>query len=252
MSKYHAAALLLALAAAVSGRGQFTETPTTVAPGRFLLEVDALSLSIDREPGLKYTAFGAATTFLTTGLTASWDLQVGAEFFINQKFDAAGLTERQSGMGDLYVRTKWRFYESESTYTSIAVMPYVKIPTNTGGVGNDAVEGGIIVPLQSELVGGFQFAAMAELDLVRNDNDDGYDTYWFASASVSRQVLKVIGIYGEASAAKSTSGAPWEGTMGAGATLAVNEHAWWDYGIYRGISGGASDWTHVLRFNWGF
>lgn len=246
------AVLLPALAAAVAGRAQFTETPITVAPGRFLLEVDALSLSIDREPGLKYTAFGAATTFLSTGLTSRWDIQVGAEFFINQKFDAAGLTERQSGMGDLYFRTKWRFYESESTYTSIAVMPYVKIPTNTGGVGNDAVEGGLIIPLQSELVGGFHFTAMAELDFVRNDNDDGYDSNWFASASVSRQVLKLIGLYGEASVAKSTSGAPWEGTMGAGATLTVNEHAWWDYGIYRGISSGASDWTHVLRFNWGF
>ncbi|MDI1251536.1 MAG: transporter [Lacunisphaera sp.] len=248
----HAGVLLLGLAAATAGRAQFTETPTTVAPGRFLLEVDALSLSIDREPGLNYTAFGAATTFLSTGLTSRWDLQVGAEFFINQKFDAAGLTERQSGMGDLYVRTKWRFYESADTYTAIAVMPYVKIPTNTGGVGNDAVEGGLIIPLQSQLVGGFHFAAMAELDFVRNDNDDGYDSNWFASASVSRHVLKIIGLYGEASVAKSTSGAPWEGTMGAGATLAVTEHAWWDYGIYRGISRGASDWTHVLRFNWGF
>lgn len=248
----HAAIPLLVLAAAVAGRAQFTETPATVAPGRFLLEVDALSLSIDREPGLKYTAFGAATTFLSTGLASNWDIQVGAEFYITQKFDAAGLTERQSGVGDLYVRTKWRFYESESTYTSIAVLPYVKIPTNTGGVGNDAVEGGLIVPLQTELVGGFQLAAMAELDFVRNDNDDGYDSYWFASVSVTRQVLKLIGLYGEASAAKSSGGYPWEGTMGFGATLAVGEHAWWDYGVYRGISSGAADWTHVLRFNWGF
>lgn len=231
---------------------QITEWTTTVQPGHFLLEVDALSLTIDREPGLKYTAFGAASTFLTTGLTANWDIQVGAEFYISQKFDAAGLTVRQSGVGDMYVRTKWRFYESADTFTSIALLPYIKFPTNSGGVGNDAVEGGIIIPVQTELAGGFNFAAMAELDFQRNDANDGYDSYWFASASVSRHLLKAIGIYGETTVARSSGGAPWEGTIGAGATLEVSKYAWWDFAIYRGISRGASDWNHVLRFNYGF
>ncbi len=233
-------------------QAQITEWTTTVQPGHFLLEVDALSLTIDREPGLKYTAFGAASTFLTTGLTKNLDLQVGAEFYISQKFDAAGLTERQSGVGDVYVRSKWRFYESADTYTSIAVIPYIKLPTNSGGVGNDAVEGGIIFPFQAELIGGFDFAAMAELDFLRNDADDGYDSYWFASASLGRQFFRAVGVYGEAAVAKSSGGAPWEGTIGAGATLTISKFAWWDFAVYRGISDGASDWTHVLRFNYGF
>lgn len=231
---------------------QITEYPVTVKPGRFLLEMDAISLTVDREPGLKYTAFGAASTFLTTGITDSLDVQIGAEFFIQQKFDAAGLTERQSGMGDVYFRTKWRFYESASTYTSIALLPYVKIPTNSGGVGNDSVEGGLIIPMQAELMAGFSFTAMAELDFVRNDADDGYDSYWFASASITRNLFKVIGIYGEATAGKSSGGAPWEGMLGVGATLTVSENTWWDFAMYRGISGGAADWNHVVRFNIGF
>ena len=250
MYKFLHAVALLALAAGASG--QVTESPVTVQPGHFLLEVDALSLTIDREPGLKYTAFGAASTFLTTGLTSRLDLQVGAEFYINQKFDAAGFTERQSGVGDVYIRAKYRFYESEDTYTAVAVLPYVKLPTNSGGVGNDAVEGGIIVPFQTQLIGGFDFAAMAGMDFLRNDDDDGYDTYLFSSASLHRQFFKTVGIYGEAIAAKSSGGAPWEGTIGAGATLTVSKFAWWDFAVYRGISDGASDWTHVLRFNYGF
>lgn len=241
-----------ALLGATSLQAQITEWTTTVQPGHFLLEMDALSLAIDREPGLKYTAFGAASTFLTTGLTKNLDLQVGAEFYISQKFDAAGFTERQSGVGDVYIRTKYRFYESEDTYTAIAVLPYIKIPTNSGGVGNDAIEGGIIIPFQTQLTGGFDFAAMAELDFLRNDADDGYDGYWFASASLGRQFLRAVGVYGEATVAKSSGGTPWEGTIGAGATFTVSKFAWWDFAIYRGISDGASDWTHVLRFNYGF
>lgn len=246
------AAACVALLAAVGVRGQVTETPETVQPGRFLLEVDALSLTIDREPGLKYTAFGAASTFLTTGVTSRLDVQVGAQLYLTQKFDAAGFTERTSGIGDVYVRAKYRFYESNDTYTAVAVLPYVKFPTNSGGVGNDAVEGGVIVPFKTELVGGFDFAAMGELALLRNDNDDGYDSFWFASAYLHRRILKAIGVYGEAAVAKSSGGAPWAGTVGFGATLAVAERAWWDFAVYRGVSNDAADWNHVLRFNLGF
>lgn len=231
---------------------QITEFPTTVQPGHFLLKMNALSFTVDREPGLKYTAFGAATTFLTTGITTRLDLQVGAQFYVSQRFDAAGLIDRRSGVGDMYIRAKYRFYESNDTYTAVAVMPYVKIPTNSGGVGNKAVEGGFIVPFQTELVGGFTLAAMGELDFLRNDADNGYDTNWSGSASLTRQFFNTLGIYGEAVAAKSSGGAPWAGTMGAGATLAVSKYAWWDFAIYRGISDGAADWTHVLRFNYRF
>ena len=79
-------------------RAQITETPVTVQPGHFLLEMDAISVTVDHEPGQKYTAFGVATTFLTTGLTSRLDLQVGAEFFINQKYESGSFTERRTGM----------------------------------------------------------------------------------------------------------------------------------------------------------
>jgi hypothetical protein len=250
MYRFLQAATLALLA--VAARAQVTETPDTVAPGHFLLEMDAISVTVDHEPGQKYTAFGAATTFLTTGLTADLDLQVGAEFFIRQKYEAGSFTERRTGIGDLYVRTKWCFYHSPDTYTAVALLPYVKIPTNTGGVGNNAVEGGLIVPVSAELVGGFQFAAMGQLDFQRNENNDGYDTHWFASAEVTRQILNLIAVYGEATVGKSTGGRPWEGTMGGGATVHLSKVAWWDFAIYRGISRGAADWNHVIRYNYAF
>lgn len=236
----------------VALQAQITEFTTTVEPGHFLLEMDALSLTVDREPGQKYTAWGAATTFLSTGLTANWDMQVGAEFFISQKVEGTTLRERQSGVGDVYIRTKWRFYESEEYYTTAAIMPYVKLPTNSGGVGNDAVEGGFIIPFQTKVLGGVDFIAMAELDFTRNDNDDGYDTYWFTSAAMSRQIMKVIGVYGEATAGKSSGVGEWAGTLGAGVTLRVSKYSWWDYSMHRGISDGAPDTTYVLRYNLGF
>jgi len=100
-----------AVLTATLGYGQITETPDTVAPGRFLLEMDTLSLALNHDASGKYTAFGVASTFLTTGLTSNLDLQVGAELFLDQKFSSGGLTERNSGIGDVYLRTKWKFYD---------------------------------------------------------------------------------------------------------------------------------------------
>ncbi len=236
----------------VAARAQITETPVTVQPGHFLLEMDAISVTVDHEPGAKYTAFGVANTFLTTGVTSRLDVQVGAEFFINQKYESGSFTERRTGVGDLYFRTKWRFYDSPDSYLAVALLPYVKIPTNSSGVGNKSVEGGLIVPIGAELIGGFQFAAMGQMDFQRNENNDGYDTHLFASAEVTRQILNFIHIYGEATVGKSTGGRPWEGTMGGGVTVHVSKVAWWDFAIYRGISKGASDWNQVIRYNYGF
>lgn len=234
---------------AIGVRAQITEHPSTVAPGSFLLEMDALSLTLDREGGGKYTGFAAGSVFLSTGLTHNWDVQVGAELFISQKFESGGFSERNSGIGDLYVRTKYRFYENTETGTMAAIMPYVKIPTNSGGVGNDSVEGGFIVPWSTELVGGFHFDAMAQLDFLRNDNDDGYDTYWYTSASLSRPITGALGLYAEAALGKSSGASETEGVMGAGVTLSLSERAWWDFAVYKGISRGAADWNHVVRFN---
>ncbi len=247
-----AAGCLVLLVLAGVGRGQITEWPTTVAPGRFLLEMDALSLTFDREPGEKYTAVGAASTFLTTGLTHNWDIQVGAELFLSQKYESGGFSDRDSGIGDVYVRTKWRFYENAETGTEVAILPYVKIPTNSGDVGNDKVEGGLIVPWKTSIGGGFDLAAMAELDFLRNNADDGYDLYAYFSASLSRNLTSAVGVYAEAALGKSSGGSPVEGILGGGVTLALSENTWWDLGVYRGVSDGAADWNHVLRFNFGF
>lgn len=233
-------------------RAQITEWPTTVKPGRFLLEMDAISLTVDREPGYKFTALGLASTFLTTGLTDNWDVQVGAELYIQQKFDIAGFTDRDSGVGDVYLRTKYRFYDNPETGTAAAILPWIKVPTSSGSWSNDAIEGGIILPWSTKLIGGLEVSAMAELDFLRNDTDDGYDTYWYGSAALSRPITSFIGLYGEVTAGKSSGSGATDGTMGAGVTLTVSEHAWWDFAVYKGISDNSADWQQVIRFNWGF
>lgn len=242
----------LLLCGALTGplAAQYTEIPATVAPGRFLLEMDALSLVIDRDGLDKFTAVGAGLALITTGLSETWDVQVGAELYISQRYESGNFTERRTGIGDIYVRTKWRFYESEML--AAAVIPFVKIPTNSGGVGNDSVEGGVIVPWEAYLVGGFTFNAMVEVDLVRNAADDGYDALWYASAAVSRTLTSRLALYGELDAQKTTGDREWQSTLGVGAYLTISEILSWDFALYRGLSRNSPDWNPVIRVNVGF
>lgn len=231
---------------------QITEVPETVKPGKFLVEMDALSFFFDHESGAKFTALAVASTFLSTGLTDTIDVQVGADLFLSQKVDAGGWRDRKSGIGDVYVRTKWKFLDNEAAGVSAALLPFVVLPTNTGGVGSNGLQGGVIVPWQKIMPGGGHFHAMAGWDFLRNDDDNGYDSRWYASAALERPLTRKLGVYGEVTAAKSSSGAPWEGTVGAGVTLQSGLFWWWDLAVYRGLSKGAADWNPVLRLNWGF
>lgn len=244
--------LCVFLTSASLGLAQFTEYPQTVKPGRFLLEMDALSITFDREDQDKLTAFGVASTFLTTGLTENLDIQIGVDLFLSQRITSGGLKERDTGLGDLYLRSKWRFYEDETIGVSAAAIPYVKLPTGSGGVGSEAVEGGVIFPWQASLSGDAAINAMAGVELTRNDADDGYDSYWYASATAGVPLTGSLHVYGEASLAKSTGGSPWEAVLGAGVLLYVREQMWWDFAVHRGVSDGAADWNPVVRFNFGF
>lgn len=240
--------LLVSLALRLSA--QITEVPATVAPGRFWVEADLLSVQIDRQDQDKYSAMGVGLVLLTTGLTERIDMQIGIDGFITQKYESGNFKERHSGVGDVYLRSKWRFYESEGS--SAAVIPYVKLPTNSGHVGNDAVEGGVILPYETMLIGGIRLNAQAGLDALRNPDDNGYDLNWSTALTVGRDLTSRLTVYGELIGGKSSGQSGWIGSLGAGVCLTLSERTSWDFAVYRGISRTATDWNPVVRLNWGF
>lgn len=233
---------------------QVTETPQTVAPGKLLFEIDGIKLSFDRAgpAGNKHTAVAVASTLVSTGLTSTVDLQAGFELFLRKTFEGGGLRDSRTGFGDLFFRTKWKFWQDETAGAALALIPYVKIPSNTDNVGNDAIEGGLIVPWE-KVVGALKAGAMFRWDVIRNPNDDGYDARWQLSGFVQRNLTKSFGVYAESTFAAYSSGwNDWQGTVGVGALWWITGWLQLDYELQRGINDNATDWAHVLRVNWGW
>lgn len=251
----HLAAALLAFSMVAPLHGQITEKPETVPPGKFLLEVDVLSLTFDDDyegqDGFKYSAVGVGSAILQTGLTQNVDVQVGFDLFLRERFNSSDSRDSSSGIGNTYLRLKWSFWRDE--YQAAAIIPYIKVPTASGGVGNDSIEGGFILPWRQSLAGGFDFGAMFAWDLARNDADDGYDSGWRIAAVVHRPLTSAIGAYAETTATVSSGGASkWAGTIGGGVTVKLTQGLQVDYSVSTGFTGGAYDWRPVVRLDWRF
>jgi hypothetical protein len=247
--------LLCALLGAVALRAQVTETPVTIEPGKFFLRMDAVTVGVNRdtaEPN-RYTALGLAASILSIGMTENVDVQVGAQFFVRSTFQNRGLRSSRSGWGNTSVRTKWRFWRDDKGGASAAMIPFVKIPSKVTGIGNNHVEGGVIVPWLKTLGPGSEAGAMAEWDIVRNDQNNGYDSQWFTSAYVRQHIVGGFGAYAEATlGVSSASSSSFAGALGAGVTYDVSKKFQLDYGISRGLGGRATDWVNVLRLRWSF
>ncbi len=253
MKLAHLLALFTAAAAPLAA--QVTETPVTIAPGRFLIEMDAISVAFNKEDSgpNKFSALGLATTILSTGITRNIDVQVGLQFFLRQTYEFRGASSRRSGLGDVTFRTKWTFWHNEKLGAAAAVMPYVKVPTSTGGVGNEHVEGGVIFPWAMSLGSGTVAGAMASWDVLRNDDNNGYDSQWFTSGYVHQKIVGPFSAYAEATVRlSSASFSTFAGGLGAGVTWDFSKTLQFDYGVSRGLGNRATDWENTLRVRWEF
>ena len=247
------AAIWFTMVALLPVFAQITESPRTVAPGRVLVEMDGLRFSVDRSDNEKFSGLAVASTLVTAGLTDSLDVQVGVDVFLRESVTVGGARDSHSGLGDTAFRMKWTFWRNEQLGAAMAVIPFVKIPSSTGSVGADSMEGGVILPWAMKLRGGTTAGAMFRWDVLRNDADDGYDARWHATGFVQQNLTKALAIYGESTlVATSTGFSKSAGTIGVGGLLQLTKSVELDYELQRGVNSRASDWTHVFRVNWGW
>jgi Putative MetA-pathway of phenol degradation len=245
--------MLAALALAPGLRAQVTETPKTIEPGSVLIRMDAISLGIqpDTSAPNQYKTLALGTTIVSAGITDSLDFEVGTQLFLRDTFSTSGQDETHSGIGDVSLRSKWAFWRDPSSNEEAAVIPYVMLPTHSSAVGNNSVQGGIILPWAREIAAGLKAGAMIEWDELRNVSNTRYDTRWYGSAVVQWDLGGKIGAYAEATLSASTAGSSsYTGTVGGGATLSVSRNFQWDYEISRVLGPGRNQWAQELRFRW--
>jgi hypothetical protein len=90
-------------------------------------------------------------------------------------------------------------------------------------------------------------------DVLRNDDNNGYDSQWFTSGYVHQKIVGPFSAYAEATVRlSSASFSTFAGGLGAGVTWDFSKSLQFDYGVSRGLGNRATDWENTLRVRWEF
>ena len=235
-----------------------TESPYTVDAGHFQLEMDVLSYSYDRDNGLpgdaRMESVSIAPVNLKVGLCNRVDLQMVLETYtsVRTHVRATRQVERQRGFGDITMRLKANMWGNDEGRTALALMPFVKLPTNQDDLGNNSVEGGLIVPLAVDLGGGWGMGLMTEVDLVRGERG-GHEPEFINTITFGHNIVGNLDGYVEFFSAVSTErDSEWVGTFDTGVTYGLTDDIQLDAGINIGVTRSADDWNPFLGLSWRF
>ena len=234
-----------------------TESAYTVDAGHLQFEMDVLTYATDKDDSglgdLRTEAYAIAPINLKVGLTPRVDLQVVLDTYNHVRVEdrMTGLADSRSGFGDITTRVKINCWGNDGGKTALAIMPFLKFPTNQDGLGNDSVEGGVIVPLAIELSGGWGMGLMTEVDFLRNSTDDGYEVSFINSITFSHDIAGKLGGYVEFfSEVRSEDTSNWVGTLDLGLTYGLTDDVQLDAGINIGLTDSAPDLNPFIGVSW--
>lgn len=236
-----------------------TESPYTVDAGHFQFEMDVLNYAYDRHNGLpgdtRIESLSIAPVNLKAGLCNWADLQVVLETYtsVRTHVRATREVENQRGFGDVTIRLKGNMWGNDEGETALAVMPYVKLPTNQDHLGNNSVEGGLIVPFAVGLPRGWGMGVMTQLDIIRDEPGRGHHPEFVNTITFGHNIVGNLDGYVEFFSAVSTErDSEWIGTFDTGVTYGLTEDIQLDAGINIGVTKAADDWNPFIGISWRF
>jgi len=234
-----------------------TESAYTVDAGHYQIEMDILSYSFDHnnpeKTDTRVTSWTVTAMNLKAGLLNNIDLQLvippcnweRTKTRTDENSDGVEeiATEEKDGLGDVVTRLKINLWGNDEGKTAFAIMPYVKFPTNQEQLGNDAVEGGIILPLAVELPHGWGMGVMTQFDFNRNSLYNGHHVEYVNSITFGHDIIGNLAGYVEFfSSVSAEPGVPgWVGTFDCGLTYALSENIQLDVGANLGVTRAADD-----------
>jgi hypothetical protein len=236
-----------------------TESPYTVDAGHFQIEADLFAYGYDRYNSdfdrARVESVSYAPINLKAGLLNNVDLQVVLETYneVRTRDPLTGAVTTSRGFGDVIPRLKWNLWGNDGGRTALALLPFVKIPTNEDGLGNSAVEGGMAIPLGIDLPGGWGMGLMTQFEVNQNGSGVGEHYVFVNSATISHAIISKLDGYVEFFSAVSTEGAsPWVGTVDGGLTYHLTPDIQLDLGINFGLTRSADDWNPFVGISFRF
>ncbi len=155
-------------------------SPCTVDPGHWQIEIDAADWTHDRTGGQTTDLGVIASSNFKYGVNDRLDLELNVTPYAVQSATGA---RRLQGVGDMTARAKIGLIGGAN---AVSILPFVKIPTAGAGLGNGAVEGGMVVPIALTLPAALTLTLDPELDALKDGAGQGRHAAYVLAAGVSR------------------------------------------------------------------
>ena len=157
-----------------------TDRPTksnyacTVDAGHFQYESDVVNGSFLRLDGVTTDTWLIVNPTLKYGLAPNVDVELNfSPFEIVRTHDNSGNGQTLTGVSDLFLRMKYEFLNPDGGDLQATILPYVKAPTARTGIGNGAVEGGLILPVNYEINSKLTLTTVPEVDFLKDAVGNG-------------------------------------------------------------------------------
>jgi hypothetical protein len=149
------------------------------------------------------------------------------------------------------LRSKINLWGNNGGASALGLLPFVKFPTNQDQLGNNAIEGGLLVPFAFDLPLGLDAGLVIGAAAARNDADNNYHTEFVNTFVLGRGLTEKIGVYAEFwSLASTETGADWQGTFDFGFNYLISDNLKLDAGVNIGVTLAADDWNPFVGLSW--
>lgn len=171
--------------------------PYTVDAGHFQYETDLAVFGTGNTQGNRTHQWTVLDPTFKVGLTNAIDAELQLTPYESVTSRSAAGTTSASGVGDTVARVKINLAGDDRGDVAVALLPYVKLPTAAGDLGNRAVEAGVILPLTFSAPAGFTVTVMPEGDYLKDSGQAGYHAAFDFLVNVSHALDKRWTVYSE-------------------------------------------------------
>jgi hypothetical protein len=170
-----------------------TDRPTksnfacTVPKGQVQIEADGFNWLTNSAGGARTDQLLFTNPTFKYGLTDSSDIQLNwVPLTRIRSRDAAGNVSTLTGVGDVTLRFKQRLTSADGAF-QLSLLPFVKLPTARTGIGNGKVEGGMAVPINYSVPGGWTITLGPQLDVLADFDGDGHHVGLTGLVNIAKQ-----------------------------------------------------------------
>ena len=209
----------------------------TVDAGHFQVESDFVNVIYDPKGQGTTAVYSVATPILKWGVTERVDVELGLTLFNRLRQTRQDENTSAEGFGDTLLGSKVNIFGKDGGAQSLAVLPFVKIPTGVAGISNLHAEFTVNAPYTIAAMEPWSLTLEPNFGIIRNDANSAYTADYGLIANLSRPIL-IKGLTAAVEVAVDTRSdkEPTRWSFDPSLQYMIGKNLQFDIGVYLGLN----------------